>query len=115
VHPTPLRRIGIGVLAAIARLLTGLRVRDVTSGFFACNRRAAAFMGEHYPTFFPEPETIVWLHKHGFRIVEVAVQMRPRLGGRSSLNWPKAVFVMLRVALGMIVMALRRRVRWREL
>ena len=113
-RPTPVRRLGISLFAALVRLATGLKLRDVTSGFFACNRRCLAFLCDHYPTFFPEPEAIVWLHKHGFRIAEVGVQMRPRLGGVSSVNWPKAIFIMLRVALGMIVTALRSPVRWRE-
>ncbi len=113
-QPTMVRRLGIRLFAGLAGAATGLRVRDVTSGFLACNRRALAFLAQHYPTFFPEPETIVWLHKHGFRIAEVRVQMRPRLGGTSSVTWPKAVFVVLRVGLGMIVTALRAPVRWKE-
>jgi glycosyltransferase involved in cell wall biosynthesis len=112
--PTFIRRQGIAFFAGLARLLTGLRLRDVTSGFFACNRRTLAFLSQHYPTFFPEPEAIIWLHKHGFRIAEVAVMMRPRQGGVSSVNWPKAIFIMMRVALGMIVTAMRRPVRWKE-
>jgi glycosyltransferase involved in cell wall biosynthesis len=113
-RPTLVRRMGIAFFAGLAWLLTGLRLRDVTSGFFACNRRALGFLCAHYPTFFPEPEVIIWLHKHGFRIAEVGVQMRPRLAGRSSVNWPKAIFIMLRVGLGMVVTALRARVRWKE-
>jgi hypothetical protein len=113
-RPTIVRRLGIALFAGLCGLITGLRLRDVTSGFFACNRRALAFLSQHYPTFFPEPEAIVWLHKHGFRIAEVGVRMRPRLGGVSSVNWPKAIFIMLRVALGMVVTAMRRPVRWKE-
>lgn len=112
--PTAVRRLGIALFAGLARLITGLRLRDVTSGFFACNRRALAFLSQHYPTFFPEPEAIVWLHKHGFRIAEVAVLMRPRQAGVSTVNWPRAIFIMLRVALGMIVTAMRAPVKWKE-
>lgn len=112
--PTVVRRLGIGLFAGLARAITGLRLSDVTSGFLACNRRTLAFLSQHYPTFFPEPEAIVWLHKHGFRIREVGVKMRPRQGGVSSVNWPRAIFIMLRVALGMVVTAMRRPVRWRE-
>ncbi|MCX7600122.1 MAG: glycosyltransferase family 2 protein [Armatimonadetes bacterium] len=112
--PTIVRRLGITLFASLAHLITGLRLRDVTSGFFACNRRALAFLSQHYPTFFPEPEAIVWLHKHGFRIAEVAVKMRPRQAGVSTVNWPRAIFIMLRVALGMVVTAMRARVRWKE-
>ena len=113
-QPTPVRRLGIALFAALARLATGLKLRDVTSGFFACNRRCLAFLCDHYPTFFPEPEAIVWLHKHGFRIAEIGVVMRPRLGGVSSVNWPKAIFIMMRVALGMVITALRAPVKWRQ-
>lgn len=112
--PTAMRRLGIGLFAGLANTITGLKLGDVTSGFLACNRKTLAFLSQHYPSFFPEPEAIVWLHKHGFRIKEVGVRMRPRLGGVSSVNWPKAVFIMFRVALGMVVTAMRRRVRWRE-
>ncbi|MCD6351180.1 MAG: glycosyltransferase family 2 protein [Armatimonadetes bacterium] len=113
-RPTAVRAMGIALFAGLAGAATGLKLRDVTSGFLACNRRALAFLSQHLPTFFPEPEAIVWLSKHGFRIAEVGVQMRPRLGGTSSVNWPKALFIMFRVALGMIVTSVRAPVRWKE-
>ena len=112
--PTFLRGIGIGLFAGLANTITGLKLHDVTSGFLACNRKTLAFLSQHYPTFFPEPEAIVWLNKHGFRIKEVGVKMRVRQGGVSSVNMTKAVFIMFRVALGMVVTAMRRPVRWRQ-
>jgi len=101
------RRVGICALSMLARLLTGERVRDVTSGFRAYNQRAFSFLATHYPTHYPEPEAIIWACRHGLRLVEVPTEMRERLHGRSSITPWRSIYYILRVSLGMIVAAFR--------
>jgi glycosyltransferase involved in cell wall biosynthesis len=51
------RRIGIGFLQKVCKILTGQTITDPTSGFRAYNRKAIEFMAKHYPSFdYPEPE-----------------------------------------------------------
>lgn len=114
-HRPPLvRRVGIVWLRGLINLLTGTRVSDVTSGFRAYNARAVSFLAEHYPAQFPEPESIVALHRHDFRIAEVAVEMRDREHGQSSIGPLKSLWYAVRVSLGVIVTRIRARVTWKE-
>jgi hypothetical protein len=48
---------------------------------------------------FPEPESIVLLLKHKFRIKEVSVEMRKRQGGKSSISTLKSIYLMLTIPL----------------
>lgn len=92
-----MRRGGIFVFSLLIRLVTGSTVYDSTSGFRAYSKRAIAYLSSHYPSDFPEPESIVMLLKRGFKVREVSVEMGPRLAGTSSLksdfSWRAAYFV----------------------
>jgi glycosyltransferase involved in cell wall biosynthesis len=103
----PLRRLGSVMLRQLITWACGVRLRDVTSGFRAYSPAAAAFLAENYPLQFPEPESIVWLARGGFRIVQVPVAMEPRRRGRTSINLAKATWYMFRVSLGIGITALR--------
>lgn len=113
-RPPLLRRIGILWLRGLIGLLTGARLTDVTSGFRAYGARAVSFLAEHYPAQFPEPESIVALRRHGFRITEVPVQMRDREHGRSSIGPVKSFWYAVRVSLGVVVTSIRARALLKE-
>lgn len=49
-----LRRVGINSLSLLAWLLTGVRVRDITSGHRVVNRRFIKVFEEDYPPDYPE-------------------------------------------------------------
>ena len=50
------RRIGIRLISATTKLLTGGTIKDPTSGFRAFNKRAISLFASHYPVHYPEPE-----------------------------------------------------------
>lgn len=103
------RRFGISMLNYLAMFLIKQKITDCTSGFRAYNRKAVRFLAETYPTDYPEPEAIVLLGKNGFKISEVHTEMRKRQGGNSSLVGQGA-FYMIKVMLGMIMTASRRKI-----
>lgn len=105
------RRIGMVILARFISLLIGHPVHDSTSGFRAYNRQAFTFLASHYPTDYPEPEAIVLLARNGFRILEIPVQMHPRLNGESSIDSARSIYYMVKVMLAVFVEALRDRLR----
>ncbi|MDR3608526.1 MAG: glycosyltransferase family 2 protein [Oligoflexia bacterium] len=80
-------------------LLTGVRVTDTTSGFRLYNRAAAAYVAENYPDDYPEVQILVPLVRHGFRVMEVPVRMRPRMAGKSSINWYRSLYYVFKVVL----------------
>ncbi len=97
------RRIGIRWLSMLIRLVTGKRVKDVTSGFRAVNCRLMAYYAENYAQDFPEPEAIVLALNNGFRVTEVAVRMNARENGESSIQALMSVYYMIKVSLAILV------------
>lgn len=104
-----LRRLGIKWLNCIIRLLTHVKISDCTSGFRAVNKKVIALFARNYPYDYPEPETIVDVHRHGFKITEVPVVMRSREHGTSSIRMFKSVYYMIKVSLAMFVAFFKRR------
>lgn len=92
-----IRRVGIVFFSRLISLLSGVHVTDPTSGFRACNKDLIRLFAEDYPLDFPEPEAIVEAQKAGARIGEVAVEMRPRSAGRSSIRYLTTGYYMIKV------------------
>ena len=98
-----LRRTGITMLSALIRLVCGVKVYDVTSGFRATNRFMTKVFANDYAQDFPEPEAIVSCVMHGGRVKEVPVVMREREAGVSSIHSFKSIYYMIKVSLAVIV------------
>lgn len=97
------RRLGTRLLSRICRLVTGHRITDATSGFRAYGPRALRYLAAYYPADYPEPESVVLLSRRGMAIKEVAVAMRPRQGGRSSIGGLGAAYYMAKVSLSLLL------------
>lgn len=97
------RRLGIRILSGLIRILSGARVRDVTSGYRACNKQLTAFFAENYAQDYPEPEAIISAVTAGYRVGEVPVVMAERLAGESSISPLKGAYYMVKVAISLAV------------
>lgn len=107
-RPSSCRRIGMAVFRAVNSLLVGQRITDPTSGFRAFSRPVIQLLAEEYPHDWPEPEVIVTLHRRGFLVHDVAIEMRARQEGASSITLWRAVYYMIKVLLATVVGATRR-------
>ena len=105
---TGARRAGIKVISFFIKLVSGIKVYDTTSGFRACNKEIISYFANNYPLEYPEPITTVELAKKKYRIEEVAVNMRERTGGKSSIHTWKNIYYMLNVCLSIIIAGIRR-------
>ena len=85
------------------QLLAGVRVRDVTSGFRAVNRKGIALFADEYAQDYPEPEALILGAMRGLRITEVPVQMKERVGGTSSISGLKSIYYMIKVTIALVV------------
>ena len=101
------RRLGIAVFSWLVSRFTGRRVTDPTSGFRAFNRKVLAAFVEEFPTDFPEVETILYLHRRGLSAIEVPVRFRPRLGGKSSIDFWKSLYYMYKVTFALLILTVR--------
>lgn len=97
------RRMGIAMISTVIKLLTWKRVKDVTSGFRAVNRRFISIYAKDYPQDYPEPEAIVAALMYGAKMEEVPVIMHERISGNSSINLKKAIYYMIKVILALFI------------
>ncbi|MBR4983281.1 MAG: glycosyltransferase family 2 protein [Lachnospiraceae bacterium] len=97
------RRTGIKILSFMIWLCTGRKVKDVTSGFRAVNKKFIDIYSVNYPMDYPEPEAIVSAVMHGGNVKECPVVMREREKGTSSINFMKSIYYMIKVTLAIIV------------
>ncbi len=97
------RRIGIHFLSGLIRVISGTKIKDVTSGFRAVNRKYLDVFADNYPDDYPEPEVIVISALSGARIKEIPVIMRERTDGVSSISMKKSVYYMIKVSIAIIL------------
>jgi glycosyltransferase involved in cell wall biosynthesis len=108
-----LRRIGITILSGIISAIVRHRITDPTSGFRAYNRHAIDFCADEYPFDYPEPESVVILHRAGFAVQETPVTMNPRYGGQSSITPLRSIYYMVKVVMAIVAGLLREQPRAR--
>ena len=97
------RRTGIKLLSTLIFICTGCRIKDVTSGFRAVNKKFINIYSQYYPIDYPEPEAIVAAVMNRGKIKEYPVIMRERESGQSSINFVKSIYYMIKVSLAIII------------
>lgn len=98
-----IRRVGIRFLSFLGWFLTGVKVKDITSGFRLVNRRFIQIFAQDYPADYPEPEAMIIAAVHKGKIREYPVVMRERDGGSSSITLKKSIYYMFKVTLAMLI------------
>ncbi len=104
-----LRRLGIVILATLISIVNRKRSSDPTSGFRAMNRRAIFFCASDYPFDYPEPESVVTLHRARLNLCEIPVTMNPRYGGQSAITPFRSAYYMVKVIMAILIALLRER------
>lgn len=102
-----IRRLGIRYFAALIKALTGRTVTDPTSGMRLGNRRVIAYFAKNYPKDYPEPESVVAILRHGYKVLEYPVLMRRREEGISSISPSRSFYYMVKVTLAICMELLR--------
>ena len=107
-RPSRSRSAGIALFSRLVSFIIKEKVTDTTSGFRAAGREVIAYYTRNYPDDYPEVEALVLLHKKGFRIREIPVNMTERTAGRSSITPLRSVYYMVKVLFAIFVDLLRR-------
>jgi glycosyltransferase involved in cell wall biosynthesis len=103
--PSAARKAGMAIFARIATLMTRQHVSDPTSGFQVMGAPVARFFcSEVYPVDYPDVDILILLHRSGFKMREVPVQMRPSTNvsmhaGHRSLYYIYKMFLSILVTL----------------
>lgn len=103
------RRLGNRIFGLVLSRIVRQQITDPTSGFRMVNRNGIELFARDYPHDYPEVEAILMLHFHRLRIHEVHVRMNARGFGKSSIDYPRSAYYMLKVMLAIFVGLLRRR------
>lgn len=77
-----LRNLGVKVFGLLARVLTGARVTDTSSGLRVLRTEVVTSVRQQQPQY-QTSELLVGALLAGFRVAEVATTMRPRMSGES--------------------------------
>lgn len=97
------RRLGVLIFSKVISVIVGQRLTDPTSGFRAVTRGVIKSFSTFYPDDYPEPETLVLLHRQGFTMKEISVNMSSRKGGNSSINKWRPIYYMVKVLLAIFI------------
>jgi glycosyltransferase involved in cell wall biosynthesis len=108
-----IRRFGINYFKFLNRLLVGTSINDSTSGFRLINKKALEIVSDYYPDEYPEPESIILYSLNNLKISEVAVTMKERQGGVSSIGTLASVYYMFKVTLAIFYTFIRIKFRRR--
>ncbi|MCG3174255.1 MAG: Undecaprenyl-phosphate mannosyltransferase [Myxococcota bacterium] len=109
-YPTGwIKRCGVWLFGALARLFIGKPVTDPTSGFKAFNRRAMRlYAADNLPDRFPDADAIIMAHRAGLRIGEVPVRMFPPPDDDPMHGGVKAVYYAFNMLFSIAMTVLRR-------
>lgn len=107
--PSLARHTGITVFSRLVSAIIKEKMTDTTSGFRAAGLRCIEFFSARYPDDYPEVESLVLLHKNGFKIMEVPVRMQERTYGHSSITPTKSMYYMIKVLLAVFVILLKKK------
>ena len=105
-----IRRVGTWIFAGVARVYTGYRFTDPTSGFQLLNRTAFSCLAneESYPLDYPDVNIILLLHKKRFKVVEAPVRMKVNVKSDTMHSGMKPFVYVIRMLLAITMILLRR-------
>jgi glycosyltransferase involved in cell wall biosynthesis len=102
------RRIGVRLFAWLLSMLIRERITDPTSGFRAMTKRVLGFCTKDIYGFdYPDADFLLTLHRYGFKLLEVPIEVQPRTGGVSQHRGLKPVYYFMKMFLSIFVILLR--------
>ena len=106
----PLRRLGSVWFSTLVRWLTGLRVSDPTTGLQALSPQVLSlYASDAFPADYPDADMTVLLHRNGFRLGELPVQMAERPEAASMHAGLGVIYYVYKMTLAIFMNAVRPR------
>ncbi|HCA81694.1 MAG TPA: glycosyl transferase family 2 [Bacteroidetes bacterium] len=102
------RHLGNMVFARLVTLLIGETLTDPTSGYRALKSTALQFcVGDMYGFDYPDADFLLALHRTGYRIEEIAIDVHPRKRGVSQYVGLKPIYYVIKMFLSIFITLLR--------
>jgi glycosyltransferase involved in cell wall biosynthesis len=106
-QPSAARKVGIALFSRIATRLTRQHVTDPTSGYQVLRASVADFFcTDVYPADYPDADILILLHRSGFKVAEVPVQMLPSTNV-SMHSGHRSLYYVYKMFLSILVTVLR--------
>jgi glycosyltransferase involved in cell wall biosynthesis len=106
-QPSRARKIGMGIFSRMASRIMRQHVSDPTSGYQVMRIDVARFFcTDVYPADYPDADVLILLHRSGFRVAEVGVQMRMPTG-KSMHSGHRSLYYVYKMFLSILVTLLR--------
>lgn len=107
-RPSAARKVGIALFSRVASVIMRQHITDPTSGLQVMRIPVARFFcTEVYPSDYPDADILILLHRSGFQVSEMAVQMGPP-EGKSMHSGHRSIYYMYKMCLSILVTLLRR-------
>jgi glycosyltransferase involved in cell wall biosynthesis len=111
-RPSFFRRLGMRFFRALTSLALAKKITDPTSGFRAMKQKLVQVLAKDiYPTDYPDADVIIMLHRAGFRIGEVEVEMNQPQGRSKQHSGLKPLYYIFKMTLSIFVTLLRQNPR----
>lgn len=108
-RPPFLRRLGMRFFGTITTWIIRQKVTDPTSGYQAMSRKVLEWVsGDHFPVDYPDADVIIMLHRAGFGIKEVPVQMYLSEAKKSMHSGWKPLYYVFKMLLSIGVTLMRK-------
>ncbi|MBR4207530.1 MAG: glycosyltransferase family 2 protein [Lachnospiraceae bacterium] len=101
------RYMGGRVISGCIRFMTGKKIKDPTSGMRVYSDRVMKLFTES-SLYSPEPDTLSYLIKKGFKVSETGVEMKERMRGKSYLDIVGSARYMFRMCTSILFISLIR-------
>lgn len=95
------RMLGNSLISGLIKLTTGKTIKDPTSGMRAYGAKSINDF-VYNDSLSPEPDTMVFFLKRGYKIKEIQVKMREREFGQSYLTLTKSIGYMAKILFSII-------------
>jgi glycosyltransferase involved in cell wall biosynthesis len=106
-QPSRARKVGMGIFSRMASRIMRQHVSDPTSGYQVMRIDVARFFcTDVYPADYPDADILILLHRSGFRVAEVGVQMRMP-NGKSMHSGHRSLYYVYKMFLSILVTLLR--------
>ena len=100
--PFSARMIGSRLISGAIKLTAGKRIKDPTSGMRMYNRRCMEAFSKEI-NYGPEPDTISYLMKNGYKVEEVQAEMQERMAGSSYLTLTRSIAYMTKMLISILI------------
>jgi glycosyltransferase involved in cell wall biosynthesis len=104
------RKVGNKLFAKLLSFLIREKLTDPTSGYRALKSTVLQFcIQDLYGFDYPDADFLLTLHRSGFRIEEIPIDVRPRAGGQSQHSGLRPIYYMIKMFLSIFIILLRKK------